>query len=324
MRKIPIIFCIDVEPDERETDVVISKDWKGFEEGFKFFTQLRPQLEKATAAPVNFCWFFRMDPQIELTYGQPAWVVERYGEAIKRLEQSGDEVGLHVHAWRWNEEASRWVIDHGNQKWIDYCLQVSFGAYQKAFGRPCLSFRFGDHWMNNETVNSLEAMGVKFDLTVEPGRRAKPTITTGELHTGGLPDYTTAPRWPYRPSQNDFRKRLGEPTRPLWIIPISTGKEPGRFPVLKRTARAFGIDLQRRHEEGPLNLSIRSAGFSAMLDRLINTNPKPYVAAVLRSESCGQPASRAHLKQNLDGILSHPMVRSFQFVRPADAIKLLN
>ena len=110
MRKIPFIFCIDVEPDERQTNIVIPEDWKGFEEAFNSFNKLRPHLEKATRAPVSFCWFFRMDPQIERTYGQPAWVVERYGEAIKRLEQSGDELGLHTHAFRWYEGLSRRLL----------------------------------------------------------------------------------------------------------------------------------------------------------------------------------------------------------------------
>lgn len=324
MRKIPFIFCIDVEPDERETDVVIPEDWKGFEEAFNSFNKLRPHLEKATGAPVSFSWFFRMDPQIERTYGQPAWVVERYGEAIKLLEQSGDELGLHTHAWRWSEDASRWVIDHGNQNWIDHCLHVSFEAYRGAFGRPCLSFRFGDHWMNNETMNSLESMGVKFDLTIEPGRRARPTLSAGELHTGSLPDYTTTPKRPYKPSQEDFRKHGGSDTRALWVIPISTGKEPGRFAVVKQVARAFGIDLQRRHEEAPLNLCITAPGFSVMMDRLIDVNRKPYLAPVLRTDSCIHPEFRANVEQNLDLILSHPMVSSFQFVRPAEAIRLLS
>src|SRR6266516_875118 len=324
MRKIPFIVCIDVEPDERQADIVIPEDWKGFEAAFNSFNKLRPHLEKATGAPVSFSWFFRMDPQIERTYGQPAWVVGRYGDAIKRLEQSGDELGLHTHAFRWDEGLCRWVIDHADQKWIDHCLQVSFEAYQRAFGRPCLSFRFGDHWMNNETMNSLESIGVKFDLTIEPGRRARPTLSTAELHTGSLPDYTTTPRWPYRPSPDDFRKQEDEHTRPLWIIPLSTGKEPGSFQAVKQIAKTFGIDLQRRHEEAALNLYITAPGFRVMMDRLIDVNRKPYLAPVLRTDSCIHPEFKANVEQNLDLILSHPMVSSFQFVRPAEAIRLLS
>lgn len=323
MRKIPVIFCIDVEPDEREIDVTSPGDWKGFEETFKLFTYFRPHLEKATGAPVNFSWFFRMDPQIKLAYGQPGWVVERYGAAIKRLEQAGDEIGLHTHAWRWDESLHKWVIDHGDQKWIDHCLDMSFEAFQSAFARPCLCFRFGDHWMNNETMNSLASMGVKFDLTVEPGRRARPSLCDSESHTGSLPDYTRAPRWPYRPSRQDFRAQSREHRGGLWEIPLSTGKEPGRLAKLKKVAKAFRVDLQRRHEEVPLNPCIRAPGFRAMMDSLLEVRKRLYLALVLRTEACIRPGSTAIVEQNLNFILSHPMVSDFQFVRPAEAIKLL-
>ena len=54
MNKIPILICIDVEPDDREIDPDVRHDWKGFEKSYEFFTQLRPRLKAVTGSPVHF------------------------------------------------------------------------------------------------------------------------------------------------------------------------------------------------------------------------------------------------------------------------------
>ncbi len=323
MRKIPVIICIDVEPDEREIDSAIAKDWQGFEETFKFFSNLRAPLEEATGAPVSFSWFFRMDPQIEHTYGLSWWVVRRYGEAIRQLELAGDELGLHTHAWRWDGGLHKWIVDHGDQKWINHCLHTSFEAYRSAFGRLCLSFRFGDHWMNNETMGLLESLGVKFDLTVEPGRKARPSAGLGELHTGSLPDYMATPRWPYRPSRQDFRKHSDTQGRGLWVIPLSTGRGVGRFAAVERAAKALGINLQRFLETGQLNLCFDGPQFRVMMNSLLDVRRKSYLAPVVRTDAGIYSTSRANMEQNVNLILLHPLVNRFKFVRPAEAIELL-
>lgn len=322
MRRIPVIICIDVEPDEREIDGAIAKDWEGFEGTVKFFSDLRPRLEEATGAPVSFSWFFRMDPQVEHTYGLSWWVVKRYGEVIKQLELAGDELGLHTHAWRWDGALHKWIIDHGDQKWVNHCLHTSFEAYRSAFGRPCLSFRFGDRWMNNETMGFLESLGVKFDLTVEPGRKAMPVLQ--ELHTGSLPDYMVTPRWPYRPSRKDFRKHSRMQGRGLWAIPLSTGRYvEGRPARLKRAAMALGIDLQRGCETEQLNLSMDGPLFHAIMNNLLTVWRKRYLAPVVRTDAGIRSTPRANMEQNVKFLLSHPLVNRFKCVRPAEAIELI-
>ena len=97
MNKIPILICIDVEPDDREIDPDVRHDWKGFEKSYEFFTQLRPRLKAVTGSPVHFSWFLRMDPQIDHTYGSPTYVVTRYRDLLQKLSMMGDELGLHTH-----------------------------------------------------------------------------------------------------------------------------------------------------------------------------------------------------------------------------------
>jgi hypothetical protein len=322
MRKIPVIICLDVEPDEREINSALSKDWDGFEESFEYFSNLRPRLEAATGARASFSWFFRMDPQIEHVYGLSWWVARRYGESIKRLKLAGDEIGLHTHAWRWDAGALRWVVDHGDQSWINHCVHTSFEAYRSAFGRHCLSFRFGDRWMNNETMALLESLGVKFDLTVEPGKTARRSLHPKESHTGSLPDYMATPRWPYKPSRQDFRKHSPARGRGLWAIPLSTQKVLGRFAALKRAAMAVGM-FQRRYEACQLNLCLDGAIFRLMVNRLLEHPCKTYLAPVARTDIGLRSRARANLEQNVNFLLSHPLVNHFRFVRPAEAVKLL-
>jgi len=316
-------MCIDVEPDEREINSAIPEDWRGFEGTFKFFSDIRPRLEEATESPVSFSWFFRMDPQIEHTYGLSWWVAKRYGEAIKQLELAGDEIGLHTHAWRWDGVLQKWIVDHGNQKWIEHCLHTSSEAYRCAFGRLCHSFRFGDQWMNNETMGLLEALGVKFDLTIEPGREASPALFLEELHTGSLPDYTATPRWPYRPSREDFRKDGHTQGRGVWVIPLSTIGSVGRFDWLRRATKFVGVDLQSHHVVNQLNLVSGVPLFRVMMNNLLDVGMKPYLTPVVRSHAGIHSTTRAIMEQNLTSILSHPMVNHFKFVKPAEAIGLL-
>src|SRR5215831_10264271 len=105
MTRIPIVMCIDVEPDQFLIDVDAKEDWNGFAQTFEFFNALRQHFEVATGRPVHYSWFLRMDPQIELGYGQADWVVQRYDALIQKLRRAGDAIGLHVHAWQWQESS---------------------------------------------------------------------------------------------------------------------------------------------------------------------------------------------------------------------------
>lgn len=219
MEKIPIAICIDVEPEKRAIDPNIVADWVGFERTFEFFEELRPRLEDATRSAVHFSWFVRMDPQIAHAYGSPAWPVIRYRRLFDRIAASGDEIGLHIHAWRWDEGLDGWIADMGDQEWVDHCVCMGFDAFKQSLNRPCQSFRFGDHWMNDATLDLVEKLGARFDLTAEPGRKA---LFLPEPYTGCPPDYTRVPRRPYHPSKVNFTECSNAQSRELWSVPLST------------------------------------------------------------------------------------------------------
>jgi hypothetical protein len=219
--RIPVVVCIDVEPEGRAIDPDVRADWRGFESACDYFSALRPRLAAATRAPVHFSWFVRMDPQIERVYGSAAWAAIRYADPLRRLELAGDEIGLHTHFWRFDETSRRWLADFADQDWMDRCVETSFAAFRRSLGRPCRSSRVGDRWLNDATIALLERLGARFDLTIEPGA---PPPALAEPFVGPLPDYRGAPREPYRPAPSSFLKPAGAAGRELWMVPLSTGR----------------------------------------------------------------------------------------------------
>lgn len=317
--KIPVLLYIDVEPDERKLDPTAQPDWPGFEKSYDYFNQLREVLADATASPVHFSWFLRMDPQITHIYGSPDWVVTRYRDLIKAIEATGDELGLHTHANRWDENSRDWIADYQDQEWVDHCVRSSYEAFQTSMARRCQSFRFGDHWMNDQTIQLLEKLGVRFDLTTECG--AGTPQMDGETFTGAFPDYTRLPQAPYRPSKKDFTKRGRWRRRDLWILPVSAGTIG--TPDTTRAGHSPDSGDSQTQKYMSLILSFDPQAFSTIGDSLMSGLAKPYLALPARSDMVIEPLQRANLDQNIRYIQSHARIKDFVFVTPAEAISQL-
>ncbi len=307
--RIQLLFCIDIEPEERKLTQDAPSDWLGFEKSFEFFTKLRPRLAQVTSPPVNFSWFARMDPQIARTYGSPDWVVSRYRHLFKQMEEAGDEIGLHSHAWRWDDENRDWFVDVGDPDWVDHCIRSAFDAFHNAFNRRCTSFRFGDHWMSERGLNQLEKLGVRFDLTLEPGQ-AEPTLLPGERFTGSFPDCRVMPQVPYQPHVSDFTKPALIRKRNLWLIPVSAERPAPNS----------------EHEDTryvTLNLAFDLSTFSSIVERLLVRLDNPILVIVARTDVAVDPGQRTNLQQNIEYLVTHPLAAQFSCETPAKAIKRL-
>lgn len=323
---IAIVVCIDVEPDERYQASLPAGDWLGFEAALACAKSLRPRLAAATGAPARLAWFLRMDPQVAGLHGRAAWVAERYASEIAGLERAGDEIGLHAHAFRWDASRDDWLAEHGDPQWLEHCVRSSFAAYRGAFGRPCRSFRFGDHWMSDETMALLCELGVRCDLTLEPGCPARPSLKAGEPHSGCLPEYHDVPRRPYRPSRSDYRKAAHahpDASHALWELPLSTAREIGRFALLKRAAMALGVDLRRGRNFKPLFLEAPTPRFTPMFRDASRGWPARYLAPVVRCDAFGDAPRRRRIEANLEVVLAHRDVRRMRFLTPQGAIETL-
>lgn len=216
---IPVLLCIDIEPDPRLIDPNAQVDWLGFEGAVPLIEELRPKMEALTGRPAHVSWFVRMDPQITHVYGYPGWVADRYRGHFDSFLSAGDELGIHLHPWKWDYDKSAWKQDFADQSWVTHCVEVAFAAFEKAFGSTCRAFRFGDRWMNDETMHLVERLGATSDSTIEPGRVG---TETPDEYIGTFQDYSDVPRYPYRPSRLDFMSPKPEPVLDIVVIPVQS------------------------------------------------------------------------------------------------------
>lgn len=321
--KIPVLLLIDVEPDPRLLDPNDPAPWLGYEASAAYFAAMRDRLAAATGSPVHFNWFFRMDPQVSDVYGSPSWPIRHYRSLLDAHIRHGDEIGLHTHAYRWEADKRRWLVDHGNPEWIDRCLDMSFTAFGEELNRSCDSFRFGDRFISTAIMNRVERLGARYELTIEPGAPPGPHIVKGEAFTGQTPDCRDAPTAPYRNRPDDWKR--ADPSRPsgMVVIPLSSGVPETRKGAAKRRL----LHLFGRSAPAPNPLTLRldkhAPTINLIMDRLLNETKRPYLTMLMRTDTVLKPKERADMDAIFAHVLSHRYARDFAFCTPSEAIALL-
>ena len=319
-RRIPILIIIDCEPDPRRPQPETADRWLGFENLFGFLSEQRQLLAERTSSPARFSWFWRMDPQIEVVYGSARWPIETYGSLIKTAEEHGDEVGLHIHGWRWDAAPAKWVVDHGNDAWMEHCIRSSFSEFERSFNRRCETVRMGDGWYSNQATAMLERQGARIDLTLEPDMPATPSLVQEETATGLIPDRSGVPHKVYHPSLRDFRATDQDGVARLWMLPVTTGRAPKR----RRGWAKFLPKMLAPPETElvQLNLSHSPRRFVPIFEHAISQGDRPYAAICSRSDG-GHPRSLKAIERNIRYMLRHRHADRFMFVTPTDALGLL-
>jgi hypothetical protein len=229
-----------------------------------------------------------MDPQVADTWGSPAWVAEVHECPLGKLAESGDELGLHTHTWRWEADARRWIMDREDPGWGKHCVAVGLEAFEQAFGRRCPTHRGGDHFLSGPMLSCLEAAGVEADLTVESGLQAQGP-QAGERALGLSPEYRGLPTAPYRSSPHRFP--APDPTAnsgPL-LIPLFSA------PALRR-------------RRAPLPAWIRPGRFVPRLAAELLLESPPLLAFAVRSTAALDP-SWDTFARNLEHLARHRQAR---------------
>jgi hypothetical protein len=316
---IPVVVCIDVEPDTRHVAREGRPPWRGYAATVELLDEWRARLHAATGRPVRWSWFLRMDPSIADGYGTPGWVVTHALARTERLTRAGDALGLHVHCVRWAAEESAWIVDHGDPDWVAHCLDVGFSAYQAALGRPCTLLRIGDRFLDEATLEVIARLGVCIDLTMEPGLPPHPLGNLDDRRTGVFPDFRAAPRVPYRPSRTDLRVLASEAHDGPWMLPVTTGAGTDApvlpAPPLHAAAIDNGMPAYER-----LGLWHAPDVFRRIVQQVLAENRRaPYLVAVMRSSHTVR-AERATINANLEFLRTHPLASRFAFTTPEEAL----
>ena len=318
-RATPVVLAIDVEPDDPEFAPGSAAPWLGFERCVDLFQGIRDGLSRATGLPVRLTWFLRMDRQVALGYGSATWAAEKYATQFDRLRQSGDEIALHTHAWRWDESGSRWIVDLGNDAWVEECAQSSFAAYRDVFGERCRAHRAGDRFMSNKLMAVLRELGVEVDLTAEPGMRGI-AMAASRPHTADVPDMAPVPRVPYFPSRDDWRRPDPEPrASDLLMVPL-TSADPG--PLLGPwRAAARRLRNGRRVLHRPLLPWSPRIGARLWdhIARDVRSGTLSTLAFAMRSHTALDEESRAALLSSIAALERHELAASLAFVTASEA-----
>ena len=329
----PVMLCIDVEPDKPFNHRANPMPWEGYQRAVEFVSSIRPELERLTSAPVHVSWFYRMDPQVAEIHGDPGWAITAYADEAKTLLAAGDEFGLHTHPIRWDDKANTWIQDYGNQRWVEHSLRMAFDTFNRQLNRPCVTFRFGDRWMNNQTFRLLETLGIRFDLTLEPGTKKLPTYHTRIPHTGSIPDQRSVPRTIYRPAKSNYQKRDAMRMDGPFVIPVSTApihlgtgviyQHPG---LLKGLYYRLSGSERIKNWTHPLNVALESQVFRSILDYNLRTIASPYLTMVARAHVFSSAEFSSNVRANLEALADYTAARgdtSFRFMTPAEAVECL-
>jgi len=338
---IPLILCFDVEPDEHVFAPEDPPPWRGFEALVDRASSLRRDLAALTGEPARFSWSLRMDPQIAVGYGAPAWAADRYRKELEEAIEAGDAVGVHPHAWRW--EDGTWVADHGDPEWVDFCVRESFEAYASRFGAAPSHHRFGARFVSSRMLATVEDLGGRFDLTLEPGEPGQaPGELLGGRLTGGIPDQATVPRFPYHPSRADFRVPAPDGTSRLWAIPLSSGQFVGRRRIARTTLQRAAhpvrtgrgavrrLRARARRSPGPAHRTLApwldwrtpvdfwDSAFGSLEDL-----PSPYLAFAIRSDLPLRRQQRERFDRIMASLRERPEGQRVVVTTPEDAVRRL-
>ena len=230
MKNLLALFCVDVEPDRpffggKRYDYFGHQKWEGARKRIPEFLTFKQDLEKSLNCSIHFTWFFRADSQIAEMYNHNTCYSKWYKEIVDTLLQEGEEVGWHVHTWRWSKERNSWYQEINDDEWIKSCYKNGFSDFKDILGFAPTSFRAGWGFHNNVSMSQLEELGIKVDLSALPGiKNSGEKNAEGSLFNG-FADWERTDIYPYQPSKEDYQISSENHYR-LLEIPMTTFKKP--------------------------------------------------------------------------------------------------
>jgi hypothetical protein len=323
---VPVVLAIDCEPDPRMIDPAAPPDFDGYAIAYEQMRRWRSRAETVTGEPVHLNWFFRMDHQIERCYGNAAALAQRHPAFLDTMRDAGDGVGLHPHAFRWSHVDGSWYSAFESD-WLLENLHLGLCAFNDTFGTAPRLLRFGDGVLTNEVVDAAERAGVRFDLTLEPGRTARPLSEPGEYSTGLLPDWARVPREPYVPDRQDYRRPLRHGRREICMFPLTSGSRwLGRS--VRARVRAVEVNTFRyRNQRDLLYMALPGwhgrDGFHEVLRRSLATQRRPFLAFAFRTDWAEHADRRRNIERCLHELLAIQDDRPLVFCTPEEAVAML-
>ena len=305
---IPLMLCIDVEPDSSRIGPERTSSFDGFAKIFDLLMDLRPSLEVATGQPVRYTWFIRMDPQILECFGHPGSLFELEQQRFAALLECGDELGLHTHFLRYSSRSNLYVENFEDPVWVRHCIATSVQAYRDVTGRACLSHRFGARFFSMEAAAVLAEQGVRYDLSCEPGAYLPSWDPTSAASRKILRRSPNVP-WSIPFSGVDASLSCGLKSVPLTSVLPS--------PVVRRLdRRARGVRQTHhlwRHD-------LDAERYWSIAERLLRRGKASHLAFAVRSDALVNGLHADSVRSKIHGLVTHEISKSIRLTTPSASI----
>jgi len=190
--------------------------WRGIREGIPEIKKRLSYIQNLFDSPFKLTWCVRSDLQIKEIYGNAGWCLREFSSFWKELEKGGDEIGWHLHLWRWNPRYEIWYQEIQDEEWIKGCILEGFRAFKEEWGKPPSSVRMGWIFHNNLTMEEISTLGLRVDFSAIPGLNK---IRVKQKYIHDYADWRRTPTYPYHPSSLDYRIPLRRKSLPIWEIP---------------------------------------------------------------------------------------------------------
>ena len=326
---IPAFLSIDVEPDAFQISGDDTENWSGYRATHAFVVLLRRQLAQASGATPIFGWYYRMDPQIEQVCGRADIAITAFPGRAAALRKEGDYFGVHAHPLRWSNRRRLWVHDWSDRQWLRDCTKFSLDAFTACNGSPTKLFRSGAGFLCNDIVDVLDKNGVVIDLSLEPvagwGLRTKKVQSAVDSSpiVGEYTNCVTAPKTPYYPSHEDFRRPDYGDGRRILLVPLSTGPDvlPSRGLISKLKRRLRGtskpnvVMLDPTEDEWP-----GERRFWDVVSHQLAAMERPYVSLAIRTDRF-ESVRAARVCRVFTALAQHPLAKRLRFVDPLEAME---
>ncbi|MCK4717959.1 MAG: hypothetical protein KAT70_04740, partial [Thermoplasmata archaeon] len=142
----------------------------------------------------------------------------KFSKRLSELESFGDEIGWHVHLWRWNDAVGGWYAEVDDRPWIEKCIRKGYSAIPERW-RPT-SVKSGWGFQTYRTLALLGELGLKVDLSCIPD--AHNISYTKQGLKVDVQDWRGSPTLPYLPHKKDHKKAGGEEALSIWEVPNAT------------------------------------------------------------------------------------------------------
>jgi hypothetical protein len=215
--QVMLVMSSDTEPDR----VFFSRKrysglgWQGVTEGVPMISDIIREHTDSFGIEARMSWMIRSDYYMKENWGECAYMAHAFRKTWDSVLHAGDEIGWHPHLLRRNGDV--WASELRDKVWIGKCLAEGFASLDKIFGIH--SVRMGWCFHNDYTLEVIEKLGIKVDLSPIPGCRSSFLLRLGS----DVPkaDWSAGLVDPYFPSVRDYRVAGTAERRSVLLIPTT-------------------------------------------------------------------------------------------------------